>query len=82
MIHHACAIYDLPRQGLPSYLDCYIILLLQTIYSSELAGRICDNFEMNRALFDKSMKLGTRLDFARFVKIKIFEGQCHVKNVL
>ena len=27
-----------------------------------LVGRICDNFGMNRALFDKSMKLGTWLD--------------------
>ena len=26
-----------------------------------IAGRICNNFEKNRALYDKSMKLGTWL---------------------
>ena len=26
-----------------------------------IVGRICNNFEKNRALYDKSMKLGTRL---------------------
>ena len=28
---------------------------------SVLVGRICNNFEKNRALYDKSMKLGTWL---------------------
>ena len=26
-----------------------------------IVGRICNNFEMNRAFYDKSMKLGTWL---------------------
>ena len=33
--------------------------VLKTVH---IAGRICNNFEVNHALFDKSMKLGTWLD--------------------
>ena len=45
--------------------------LIQTLLSQQrviklksnnlLAGRICNNFEKNRAFYDKSMKLGTWL---------------------
>ena len=44
-----------------------------------LVGRICNNFEMNRALYDKSMKLGTWLVDNKTKKNK---GQCHAKNAL
>ena len=42
-------------------------------------GQICNNFEKNRAFYDKSMKLGTWLVDNNAKKIK---GQCHAENVL
>ena len=41
-----------------------------------VAGQICNNFEKNRAFYDKSMKLGTWL-----VDTNTKKGQCHAKNV-
>ena len=36
-----------------------------------LVGRICNNFEKNRALYDKSMKLGTWLVDNKTKKIRV-----------
>ena len=44
-----------------------------------LVGRICNNFEKNRAFYDKSMKLGTWLVDNKTKKNK---GQCHAENAL
>ena len=41
--------------------------------------RICNNFEKNRAFYDKSMKLGTWLVDNKTKKNK---GQCHAENAL
>ena len=35
---------------------------LTKCWEHPVAGRICNNFLVNRALFDKSMKLGTCVD--------------------
>ena len=35
--------------------------LCASVYICLVAGRICNNFEKNRAFYDKSMKLGTWL---------------------
>ena len=43
-----------------------------------IVGRICNNFEKNRAFYDKSMKLGTWLVDSKTKK----KGQCHAKNAL
>ena len=45
----------------------------------QIVGPICNNFEKNRAFYDKSMKLGTWLVDNKTKKIK---GQCHAENVL
>ena len=37
----------------------------------QLVGRICNNFEKNRALYDKSMKLGTWLVDNKTKKIRV-----------
>ena len=43
-----------------------------------LVGRICNNFEKNRAFYNKSMKVGTWL-----VDNKTkHKGQCHAENAL
>ena len=39
--------------------------------SAILVGRICNNFEKNRALYDKSMKLGTWLVDNKTKKIRV-----------
>ena len=44
-----------------------------------LVGRIRNNFEKNRAFYDKSMKLGTWLVDN---KAKKNTGQCHAENAL
>ena len=44
-----------------------------------IVGRICNNFEKNRAFYDKSMKLGTWLVDNKTKKNK---GQCHAENAL
>ena len=41
-----------------------------------IVGRICNNFEKNRAFYDKSMKLGTWLVGNKTKKNK---GQCHAE---
>ena len=41
-------------------------------------GRICNNFEKNRAFYDKSMKLGTWLVDNKTKN----KGQCHAENAL
>ena len=46
--------------------------------SHVIVGPICNNFEKNRAFYDKSMKLGTWLVDNKTKKIK---GQCHAENV-
>ena len=38
---------------------------------AQLVGRICNNFEKNRALYDKSMKLGTWLVDNKTKKIRV-----------
>ena len=45
----------------------------------KIVGRICNNFEKNRAFYDKSMKLGTWLVDDKTKKNK---GQCHAENAL
>ena len=39
--------------------------------SSLIVGRICNNFEKNRALYDKSMKLGTSLVDSKTKKLRV-----------
>ena len=43
-----------------------------------LVGRICNDFEKNRAFYDKSMKLGTWLVDNKTKN----KGQCHAENAL
>ena len=41
---------------------------LASVHCCLVVGRICNNFEKNRALYDKSMKLGTWLVYNKTKK--------------
>ena len=53
-------------QNYPVAKSCEVALTLPTI-----VGPICDNFEKNRAFYDKSMKLGTWLVDNKTKKLRV-----------
>ena len=52
------------------YMDQFIRLVLIACHW-RIVGRICNNFEKNRAFYDKSMKLGTWLVDNKTKKIRV-----------
>ena len=49
----------------------FVFILLYNCNDVLLVGRICNNFEKNRAFYDKSMKLGTLLVDNKTKKISV-----------
>ena len=47
------------------------IALIGWLIKPPIAGRICNNFEKNRAFYDKSMKLGTWLVDTNTKKLRV-----------
>ena len=53
------------------YITCILLELLAQIKKILLVGQICNNFEKNRAFYDKSMKLGTWLVDNKTKKLRV-----------
>ena len=49
----------------------YQVSKVTTWRQGVIVGRICNNFEKNRAFYDKSMKLGTWLVYNKTKKIRV-----------